>query len=740
MFRSHSFLFFISTLLISIAIAGGKSDSRQWEAKFRSIPEPARLREYMKRLSARPHHIGSAYGKENAEWMLARFKEWGWDAKIESFEVLFPTPKERVLELVEPKKFSASLKEPAFAEDPTSSQQDEQLPTYNAYSIDGDVTAPLVYVNYGIPDDYEQLERMGISVKGCIVIARYGASWRGIKPKVAAEHGAVGCIIYSDPKGDGFYQGDVFPKGPYRPQEGVQRGSVMDMPIHSGDPLTPGVAATENAKRLDIKDVETFAKIPTLPISYADAKPLLESLGGAVVPDGWRGNLPLTYKVGPGPAKVRLKVAFNWNMVKIHDIVAKIQGSTFPDEWIIRGNHHDAWVNGAEDPISGQMCLLEEARSLGVLMKQGWRPKRTIIYCAWDGEEQGLLGSTEWVEAHADELRTNGVLYINSDSNGRGYLGIGGSHSLESFINGVARDINDPEKNISVWMRLQLRRISNAASADERKELRSASDLKIDALGSGSDYTPFLEHAGIASLNLGYGGEDGGGIYHSIYDDFYWYTHFSDTSFIYGRALAQTVGTAVIRASDAELLPLDFTRQAATIGRYVDELKKLAKSKRDDIIDRNTQIEEGTFSATADPREQYVPPSIEEVPPFLNFAPLENAMVSLNNSAERYRKAVDKFQSSNKTLPKSINKKLIESERRLTHDAGLPNRPWFKHQIYAPGLYTGYGVKTIPGVREAIEQKKWKEAEEQIARVAKVLEGEAGLIELAAAELESAVK
>ncbi len=510
----------------------------------------------------------------------------------------------------------------------------------------------------------------------------------------------------------------------------------MDMPIHSGDPLTPGIAATESAKRLDIKDVETFAKIPTLPISYADAKPLLESLGGAVVRDSWRGNLPLTYKVGPGPAKVRLKVAFNWTMVKIYDVVAKIHGSTYPDEWIIRGNHHDAWVNGAEDPISGQMCLLEEARSLSVLMKQGWRPKRTIIYCAWDGEEQGLLGSTEWVEAHADELRTNGVLYINSDSNGRGYLGIGGSHSLESFINGVAKDINDPEKNISVWKRLQLRRISNAASADERKELRSASDLKIDALGSGSDYTPFLEHAGIASLNLGYGGEDGGGIYHSIYDDFYWYTHFSDTSFIYGRALAQTVGTAVIRAADAELLPFDFTRQAATIGRYVDELKKLAKSKRDDIIDRNTQIEEGTFSATADPREQYVPPGIEEVPPFLNFAPLENAMVSLNNSAERYRKAIDKFQSSNKTLPKSINKKLIESERRLTHDAGLPNRPWFKHQIYAPGLYTGYGVKTIPAVREAIEQKTWKEADVHIVNVAKILEGEAQLIDSAAVDLE----
>ncbi|MEO8168880.1 MAG: transferrin receptor-like dimerization domain-containing protein, partial [bacterium] len=546
--------------------------------------------------------------------------------------------------------------------------------------------------------------------------------------------------IYSDPKGDGFNQGDVYPKGPYRPADGVQRGSVMDMPVYSGDPLTPGIAATENAKRLDMKDVETFTKIPVLPISYADAELLLASIGGRVAPESWRGNLPITYKIGPGPAKVHLKLAFNWNQVKINDVVARMQGSEYPDEWIIRGNHHDAWVNGAEDPTSGQVCLLEEARALGMLAKQGWKPKRTIIYCAWDGEEEGLLGSTEWVEAHADELQTKAVLYINTDSNGRGYLNIAGSHSLEKFINGVAKDINDPEKNISVWKRLQSNSINGASSIDERKTLRSGGDLEIDALGSGSDYTPFLEHAGVASLNLGYGGEDGGGIYHSIYDSFYWYTHFSDTSFVYGKALAQTVGTAVIRAADADILPFEFTRQSATFAKYLDEIKKLAKDKREEIIDRNAQIEEGTLSAISDPQETTIIPVVQEVPPFLNFSPLENAMSSLQTNAERYKKALEKFQAANKPLPKSVNKKLIESERKLTHADGLPKRPWFKHQIYAPGFYTGYGVKTIPGVREAIEQKNWKEAEEHIIKVARILEGEAALILSAAADLNSATR
>lgn len=733
----RSLIFFI---FITIQTSPAKQQASSWEEKFRSLPEPARIRGYMERLSARPHHIGSAYGKENADWMLARFKEWGWDAKLETFEVLFPTPKERVLELIEPTRFTASLREPPLAEDPYSQLQDEQLPTYNAFSVDGDVTAPLVYVNYGVPDDYEELERMGVSVKGCIVIARYGASWRGIKPKVAAEHGAVGCIIYSDPKNDGYYQGDVFPNGPFRPEFGVQRGSVMDMPIHSGDPLTPGVAATPGANRLALNEVKTFTAIPTLPISYADAKPLLEALGGQVAPESWRGALPITYKIGPGPARVHLKLAFHWGIVKIHNVVARLNGAEYPDEWIIRGNHHDAWVNGAEDPVSGLAPMLEEARALGMLMKQGWKPKRTIIYCAWDGEEQGLLGSTEWVEAHADELRTKAVLYINSDSNGRGYLSMGGSHSLEAFINDVARAIADPETSLPVWERLKLQRIKNAATPEARNELRSSSILKIDALGSGSDYTPFLEHLGVASLNLGYGGEDRGGIYHSIYDDFYWYTHFSDTNFAYGRALAQTAGTAVIRAADAEVLPFEFTRQAATVAQYVDEVKKLAKEKRDETIERNRQIDEGVFSATTDPRRPSVPPRKEAVPPFLNFAPLENAAAQLTESAKRFKTALEQVRSLKKPVSALINKKLIESERRLTDEAGLPNRPWFKHMIYAPGLYTGYGVKTIPGVREAIEQKKWKEAEQEMVRAARAIESLAQLIDSTSVEIQSLVK
>ncbi|MGH2569500.1 MAG: transferrin receptor-like dimerization domain-containing protein, partial [Bacteroidota bacterium] len=693
---------------------------------------------YMKRLSARPHHLGSPYDKDNAEWLLATFKSWGLDAKLETFDVLFPSPKERVVELVEPTKFTASLREPAVPVDPTSGQHNEQLPTYNAYSIDGDVTAPLVYVNYGIPDDYEQLERMGISVKGCIVITRYGASWRGIKPKVAAEHGAVGCIIYSDPREDGYFHGDVFPQGPWRPKDGVQRGSVMDMPLYPGDPLTPGIGATEKAKRLAMEEVQTFTKIPVLPISYADAQPLLAALTGPVAPESWRGALPLTYKIGPGPAKVRLRVQSNWDIKKIYNVIVTIRGSDYPDEWIIRGNHHDGWVNGAQDPISGMVAQMEEMRGLSELMKQGWRPKRTLVYCAWDAEEQGLLGSTEWAEAHAEELKQKTVTYINTDGTGRGYLFVSGSHTLEKLVNNVAKEIEDPEKKISVWKRSQLWRIGNARTAEDRQEVRSRPDLRIGALGSGSDYTAFLDHLGIASLHFGYGGEDGGGIYHSIYDGYYWYTNFSDTDFSYGRALSQTCGTAVIRLADADILPYDFANFTDTIRRYADELKKLLKNTQDETKERNTQIEEGVFTATADPKKTFVPPSAEAVPPYLNFAPLDNAVDALNKSSERYTAAMKKAQGSSlaQATVRSVNAKLIQSERKLTGADGLPGRPWFKHLIYAPGFYTGYGVKTIPGVREGIEQKKWSEAEAEIVRVARALQEFAVLVDSAAAELE----
>jgi len=714
---------------------------QQWESKFRALPAPDNEREYDRRLSARPHHVGSPYDKDNAEWILAQFKSWGWDAHIENFDVLFPTPRERVLEMVEPSQFTAKLREPPLAVDPTSGQQSEQLPTYNAYSADGDVTAPLVYVNYGVPDDYDELARLGVSVKGAIVIVRYGGAWRGVKPKVAAEHGAIGCIIYSDPHDDGYFDGDVFPKGPMRPSEGVQRGSVMDFASYSpGDPLTPGWGAVPGAKRLTLKDDIAITKIPTLPISYGDAQPLLSALTGPMAPSAWRGSLPIPYHVGPGSAKVHLVVKFNWDTKTLYDVIAKLPGSDRPDEWVIRGNHHDAWVNGAEDPVSGQAALLEEARSLGELWKQGWRPKRTIIYCAWDGEEPGLLGSTEWGEAHDKELEQHTVAYLNTDGNGRGYLEVGGSPTLEHFMNGVARDIEDPESQVSVWKRLDDREIAQAKSDEARKEIRQRADLRIGALGSGSDYTVFIDHLGIASINAGFGGEDRGGIYHSVYDDFYWYTHFSDTNFTYGRALSQTMGTAVMRLADADLVPFEFTDLADTIHLYLKQVKKLADDEREEAIERDKELDDGVFAALNDPRHSMQPPPREDIPPHLDFAPLDNAADTLTQSAEHFHLALAKAWASGippATL-QDLNQKLMESEHRLTTREGLLRRTWYKHMMDAPGVYSGYGAKTMPGVREAIEQRHWDEANSEIVRLAKVLESEAALIDSATSDISPA--
>jgi N-acetylated-alpha-linked acidic dipeptidase len=720
-------------LLSAVSLCSGADPS--WEQKFRAIPNPQNLRDYMQRMSARPHHVGSPYDKDNAEWIAGKLKSWGFDAKIETFDVLFPTPKERLVEMTEPIKFIARLEEPPVSVDPTSNQKNEQLPAYHAYSIDGEATAPLVFVNYGIPSDYEELERMGVSVNGAIVIAKYGASWRGIKPKVAAEHGALACIIYSDPKDDGYYVDDVYPGGPARPKDGVQRGSVMDMPVYPGDPLTPGIGATKEAKRLAISEVKTLTKIPVLPMSYADAQPLLAAMKGPVAPASWRGALPITYHVGPGPAKVHLRLKFNWDMKTLYNVIVRVPGAQYPDEWIVRGNHHDGWVNGASDPLSGAVAEMEELRAMAELMEQGWRPKRTIIYAFWDGEEPGLLGSTEWAEAHAEDLQKHAAVYINTDGNGRGFLGASGSHTLENFVNGIMKDIEDPETKTTVWKRRQLRDLSRAPAADRRQEVRSRPDLRIQALGSGSDYSAFIDHLGVASLDLGFGGESGSdGVYHSIYDDFYYYTHFGDTDFSYGRALAQTVGTAVMRLADADLLPFQFGDFADTVRTYLDELKKLATDQRAEIEERNREIDEGVFPAVADPRKKDVPPSKQPMPPHFNFAPLENAVDLLADSARKYDAARQKATAAN---AQAVNVKLIESERRLTDAAGLPGRPWYRHMIYAPGFYTGYGVKTIPGVREAIEQKRWQEAEEQIQRVGNILNKEAELIDEATAALGS---
>jgi N-acetylated-alpha-linked acidic dipeptidase len=703
----------------------------QWEQKYRAIPDPANIRENMRRLSARPHHVGSPYDKDNAEWLAAQMKSFGLDAKIEALEALFPTPKLRKLELLGAKPFTAKLDEPVLAVDPTSNQKREQLPTYNAYSRDGDVTGKLVYVNYGAPDDYEKLASMGVSVKGAIVIVRYGQTWRGIKPKLAAQHGAIGCLIYSDPKDDGYARGDIYPGGPMRPPDGVQRGSVMDMPVYPGDPQSPGFGATpggKGGKLIPLKDVETITKIPVMPISYADATPLLESLKGQVVPDEWRGALPFTYHVGPSVVEAHLQLAFNWDRKPLYDVVATIPGATMPDEWVIRGNHHDAWVNGAGDPLSGASAELEEARALGVLLKQGWRPQRTIKYCFWDGEEPALLGSTEWAEYHQDELRKHAVAYFNSDGNGRGFFRAEGSHTLEAFINSVVKDVDDPETKMTVWKRERLAAFARS-TPDARGELRSRTDLRIGALGSGSDYTAFLDHLGVASVNLGFGGEDaGGGQYHSIYDDFYWFTHFEDTDFTYGKALAQTAGTMMMRMADADVIPYQFTDFADTIKVYVGEVKKLADTMRAATKERNTEIADGVYVALADPKKTMVPPVIEEVPPPISFAPLDQASSDLTAAAAEYDKAL----AAHAGAPNpAVNQQLMQSERVLLDPGGLPHRTWFEHMIYAPGFFTGYGVKTLPAVREDIEQKQWGDVDLQIKRTAAALEREAELLKAA---------
>jgi N-acetylated-alpha-linked acidic dipeptidase len=706
------------------------------EREFRALPDPAVARDTMRRLAASPHHLGSPEAAKNAEWILARFQEWGLDAHIETFEVLFPTPKERVLELVEPVKFRAALAETPVKDDPTSGQTAQQLPTFNAYSADGEATAPLVYVNYGMPEDYEQLERLGVDVKGKIVIARYGGGWRGIKPKVAGEKGALGCLIYSDPRDDGFFQGEVYPAGPFRPEQGVQRGSVADMPTYAGDPLTPGIGATHDAKRLDRKDAQTITKIPVLPISWADAKPLLAALEGPVAPQAWRGALPITYHVGPGPAKVHLKLVFDWKLVPARDVVAKIEGSVWPDEWVIRGNHHDAWVNGAEDPISGLVALLEEARALGSLVERGWRPKRTIVFCAWDGEEEGLLGSTEWVETHAAELTAKAVAYINTDGNGRGFLNVGGSQSLEAVVAGSGSEVEDPEKKISVLARARLKKIADAEKLEDRQEAREHTGLRLEALGSGSDFTPFLQHLGIASLNLGFGGEDDGGIYHSIYDDFTWYSRFSDADFVYARALAQTGGTMTLRLANADILPLDLAAAAEAIAKYVKEVSELADVKRKDAEEKNRRIEENLPWAIADPRKPFVPLKPDATVPHFDLSALQNASDALTAAAAAYARAFDAAFLPGAAMPApeklaALNAALRGFERSLTADAGLPGRPWYKHFIYAPGAYTGYAVKTLPAVREALDQKRWSDVNAAAAQTGAVIEKAAAQVRLA---------
>lgn len=700
------------------------------EANFDKLIDRNNIGKTIKELSARPHHIGSANGAAVAKAIEASLKSYGWDTRIDIYQVLFPTPVTRILEMTSPKFFKATLKEPALKEDASSGQPD-QLPTYNCWSADGDVSAELVYVNFGLPEDYEKLEAFGISVKDKIVIARYGRSWRGIKPKVAQEHGAIGCIIYSDPHEDGYFQGDVYPKGAFKNEHGVQRGSIMDMVIYPGDPLTPNIGATENAKRLDRSEATNLLKIPVLPISYHDAQPLLAALEGPVAPDDWRGSLPLTYHIGPGKSKVHLKLSFEWRLRPAYDVIATLKGEKFPDQWVIRGNHHDAWVNGAGDPVSGLAALLEEAKAIGELAKKGFKPKRSLMYCAWDGEEPGLMGSTEWVEDHAIELQQKAVAYINTDDNGRGFLGAGGSHAFEPLFNEIAGDVNDPQTQVSVLERKKAFDIVKAGSPKAQKELFNRKDISLAALGSGSDYSSFLQHLGIPSLNLGYGGEDGGGEYHSIYDSYDDYTRFKDAGFHYGAALSKTAGRFALRLANADVLPFDFRSLHKTINGYITELVSFTDQMRENTAVENQVISTNKYTLASDPKKSLKTPTAKAEVPYLDFSPLQNALFSLEEITTLLAASIKKNDPFTQT--EKFNKILYQAEQKLLAEQGLPRRSWYKHTIYAPGFYTGYGVKTLPGIREAIEQRNWKEAQEQVAVVA-------GAVDALSAYLQTAVE
>jgi N-acetylated-alpha-linked acidic dipeptidase len=655
------------------------SGEQKLEEQARTIPDPARLRKYMDFISSEPHSAGSPRSKAIAEYIVGTFKEWGLDAHIEEFEALMPYPTVRQVEVLGPRRYIAKLKEPVVAQDPNSGDA-HQLPTFNAYGASGDVTGEVVYVNFGVPEDYEWLDKQGISVKGKIVIARYGKSWRGIKPKVAAEHGAIACLIYSDPHEDGYFQEDVYPKGPMRPPEGVQRGSVVDMPLYPGDPLSPGWASDKTSKRLSLAEAKTLMKIPVLPLSYSDAQPILEQLIGPVVPQEWRGSLPITYHAGPGAARLHMKTDYDWTSKPLYDVIATIPGTEAPDEWIIAGNHHDAWVNGADDPVSGAMALLESARVLASLQKQGWKPKRTIKIALWDGEEFGLLGSTEWAEKHQDELKRKAVAYLNSDSTARGWIHVSGSHTLEEFVTEVAGAVEQPgtTKNLADYALHHPPPEDQGQAEPAKKE----NTFTIGALGAGSDYVAFLDYLGVASMNEEFSGQTKSGIYHSIYDSIYWYTHFSDTTFVDGQALSEYTATALLRLANSSVLPFEFGHFANTVSGYVDEIRDEAKKSGQKM----------------------------------DFSGLRKQLDLLKDDGAKYD-ALLQVASGKESLDGSklnaLNEALIRSERVLTRPEGLPNREWYKHQIYAPGFYTGYGVKTLPGIREAVDSKNWPLAQQE---------------------------
>ena len=725
----------------SLAMAQVSPEQAKREAVLDASVSASEQMGWLKQMASAPNHVGSAHDKANAEFILSQFKAWGWDAKIETFEVLYPTPLKTQLNLVGPVAVPLGGQEPTIPEDATSANLKDALPPYVAFQGDGDVTADVVYVNYGLPADYAALARRGISVKGKIALARYGGGWRGLKPKLAQEQGAIGALIYSDPANDGYATADTYPNGGGRPDTGVQRGSVADMTTYPGDPGTPGYGSVKGAKRIDRKDAVTIMKIPTLPISYGDAMKIFAQLKGPIVPDNFKGALQITYRTGgDGSVKLHLQVESDWSLKPVYNVIAMLKGKDRPDEWVVRGNHHDGWVFGAADPLSGEVAMLSEAKALGQLAKAGWRPSRTIVYASWDAEEPMLLGSTEWVETHEAELKAKAIIYINTDGNGRGFFGAEGSHQYGHLVNQVAADVKDPQTGVSVLDRARAKLRADAfdggrVEADELKAAEAGGDLPMGALGSGSDYSSFLQHAGVPSLNLGFGGEgESAGSYHSIYDSYDHFVRFDDPGLAYGAALSKTVGRVVLRIADADTPPLRFGDLAATVHTYLGEVKALIDSRRKQDEKRAGLLAGNAFALASDPLAPVAAPLAEAPTPIIELAALENAVARLEASAKAYDAAYAAKGAGLAVATRGrLNAALLGIDQALLIPEGLPGRNWYKHSLYAPGRFTGYGAKTLPGVREAVEERRFADANVYAGRTAAAIERLAAKLDAARA-------
>jgi N-acetylated-alpha-linked acidic dipeptidase len=665
---------------------------RSREAVLRDTPDSARVNEYSRIMSEEPNHAGSPGARALAEWALGKFREWGFEAEIEEFEALLPTPTLRRVELVSPTRFVAKMQEPVIAEDKDSGDKG-QLPTYNAYGADGDVEGELVFANYGNAEDYAHLDSLGVDLRGKIVIVKYGRGVRSAKIKQAAERGGIGILIYSDPEEDGFTRGEVYPKGPWRPEDGVQRGTAADYAaMYAGDPLSPGWSSKKGSRRLTRAEAKSLPAIPVAPLSYGDARPLLEALSGALPPnENWKGGLPIPYHIGPGPARVRMQIRSDWKIGPLYNVVGRIRGVAAPDEWVIFGNHHDGWVNGAADPISGASALMEAARALSQLIKSGWQPQRTIIFTLWDGEEWGLLGSTEWAEEHAQELRDKAVVYFNTDGYTKGVFEAEGSHTLTTFVRELARDMVDPAGG-SLIDAAQRERLTSAKTAAESTSARTRR-FELGAAGSGTDFEAFLEHLGIASVSHGFEGGPTAGTYHSIYDSYDNFKRFIDPGFVYGKTQATTVATLALRMADAPVLPFSFSDAAAAYRGYAQEVVALAQASL------------GSEKLDVSPVMQ----AIDR---------LAQAGADVDRAYSSVMQRGSAFISGKSDAVRAINRDLYQSERDLLDPDGLPGREWFKSTMYATGIYTGFAPDPMPGVRQALQARKQSAAQDQVRRVA----------------------